>query len=188
MRTKGEQTRSEIIEAAKSLFYHRGYALTSFSDIVDETGIRRGNINHYFKTKGDILNAVIEERIAKSKAVFSDWEKQYPEPKDRLHCFVKMVASNSVNLARYGCPIGTLNAELGKESCDYQDVARGLFDVFVDWLTLQFKELNNPKQARARALHLLGRAEGISIIAHVYNDSALVSVEVKVLEKWIDKL
>ena len=103
---------------------------------------------------------------------------------------MKMVASNRVNLARYGCPIGTLNAELGKESCDHQDVARGLFDVFVDWLTLQFKELNNPKQARARAraLHLLGRAEGISIIAHVYNDSALVSVEVKVLEEWIDEL
>ena len=188
MGAKGEQTRNEIIEAAKTLFYHRGYTQTSFSDIVDETGIRRGNINHYFKTKDDILKAVIEERIAEFKAVFSDWEKQYPEPKDRLHCFVKMVASNSVNLARYGCPIGTLNAELGKESCDYQDVARGLFDVFVNWLTLQFKKLNNPKQAQARALHLLGRTEGISIIAHVYNDPALVSAEVKVLEKWIDEL
>lgn len=188
MHTKGEQTRSEIIEAAKSLFYHRGYALTSFSDIVDQTGIRRGNINHYFKTKNDILKAVIDERVTEYKAIFSDWEKQYSEPKDRLHCFVKMVASNSVDLARYGCPIGTLNAELRKESCDYQDVARGLFDVFVAWLTLQFKQLNKPKQAHVRALHLLGRTEGISVIAHVYNDSALVKDEVKMLQKWIDEL
>ena len=188
MSTKGEQTRSEIIGAAKTLFYHRGYAQTSFSDIVDQTGIRRGNINHYFKTKDDILKAVIDERVTEYKAVFRDWEKQYPEPKDRLHCFVKMLVSNSVNLSRYGCPIGTLNAELGKESCDYQDIARDLFDVFVAWLTQQFKKLNNPRQAQARALHLLGRTEGISVIAHVYNNPDLVMTEVKMLQKWIDEL
>lgn len=188
MSTKGEQTRNEIIEAAKILFYHRGYAQTSFSDIVDQTDICRGNINHYFKTKNDILEAVIEQRVAEYKAVFSGWEKQYPEPKDRLHCFVQMVASNSSNLTRYGCPIGTLNAELGKESCDFQDTARILFDVFVDWLTLQFNKLNKPRHAKARALHLLGRTEGVSVIAHVYNDPALITAEVKLLQEWIDEL
>ncbi len=188
MGTKGEQTRNEIIEAAKTLFYHRGYTKTSFSDIVDQTDIRRGNINHYFKTKNDILEAVIEQRVAEYKAVFSEWEKQYPDPKDRLHCFVQMVASNSSDLTRYGCPIGTLNAELGKEPCDFQDTARSLFDIFVDWLTQQFKQLNKPKQAQARALHLLGRTEGVSVMAHVYNDSALIKAEVKILQKWIDEL
>jgi len=188
MGTKGEQTRNEIIEAAKTLFYHRGYAQTSFSDIVDQTDIRRGNINHYFKTKNDVLEAVIEQRVSEYKAVFYDWEKQYSEPKDRLHCFVEMVASNSSNLIRYGCPIGTLNAELGKASCDFQSSARVLFDIFVDWLTQQFKKINKPKQAQARALHLLGRTEGISVIAHVYHDPALITAEVKMLQKWIDEI
>lgn len=188
MSTKGEQTRNEIIEAANDLFYHRGYTQTSFSDIVDQTGIRRGNINHYFKTKNDILNAVIEQRLAEYKALFSDWEKQYPDPKRRLHSFVQMVASNRHNLTRYGCPIGTLSAELGKESCESQDAARKLFDVFVDWLSLQFKRLGHPSQAQSRALHLLGRTEGVSVIAHVYNDPSLITKEVKIIQNWIDEL
>ena len=188
MSTKGEQTRSEIIEAAKTLFYHRGYTHTSFSDIVEQTGIRRGNINHYFRTKNDILNAVIEQRAIEVQALFSDWDKHHRNPKDRLHCFVQMVASNRGDLTRYGCPIGTLTAELGKESCDFPDAARRLFDLFVDWLTLQFQKLGHPRQAQARALHLLGRTEGISVIGHVYNDPALITTEVKTLKKWIDDL
>lgn len=188
MSTKGEQTRNEIIGAANTLFYHRGYNQTSFSDIVDQTGIRRGNINHYFKTKNDILKAVIEQRVSEYQAMFSSWEKQYIDPKDRLHCFVQMVASNKNNLTRYGCPIGTLNAELGKDSCDFQNAARSLFDVFSDWLTQQFKMLDRPRKAQARALHLLGRAEGVSVIAHVYNDPTIVTTEVKIIQKWIDEL
>ena len=189
MSSKGEQTRNEIIEAAKTLFYHRGYNQTSFSNIVDQTGIRRGNINHYFKSKHDILDAVLEQRVSEFTALILDWEKQHRDPKDRLHCFVRMVASNRVDLTRYGCPIGTLSAELGKESSDLHDAARSLFDVFIDWLAEQFKTLGSPpRQAHARALHLLGRTEGISVIAHVYHDAALVTNEVKILGKWIDKL
>ena len=188
MATKGEHTRKQIIEAANTLFYHRGYAQTSFSDIVDQTDIRRGNINHYFKTKNDILDAVIEQRVLEYKSVFLKWEEQYAEPKDRLLCFVQMVASNSSNLIRYGCPIGTLSAELGKASNDYKGKARVLFDIFVDWLTIQFKKINKPKHAKTRALHILGRAEGISVIAHVYNDPDLIATEIKLLKKWIDEV
>ena len=188
MTTKGERTRKEIIEAANTLFYHRGYTQTSFSDIVDQTGIRRGNINHYFKTKNAILQAVVEQRAADYKALFAAWEEQYPDPKDRLHCFVKMVTENRDDLTRYGCPIGTLSAELGKESCDLQAAARHLFDVFLDWLTRQFKFLKPARQARAHALHLLGRAEGVSVVAHVYNDSALITTEAEIIQQWIDEL
>ncbi|HFD13255.1 MAG TPA: hypothetical protein ENJ32_12420 [Crenotrichaceae bacterium] len=99
-----------------------------------------------------------------------------------------MVASNSSNLIRYGCPIGTLNAELGKDACDFQNNARSLFDVFINWLAQQFKQINKPRQAQARALHLLSRTEGISVLAHVYNDPDLITVEVKMLQKWIDEL
>lgn len=188
MGTKGERTRSEIIEAAKVLFYRRGFAQTSFSDIVDQTGIRRGNINHYFRTKQDILKAVVEQRATEYRAILSDWDTRHSTPKQRLHRFVQMVASYRHELTRYGCPIGTLSGELGKESCDSQDAARILFDVFRDWLTEQFKQLGEPEQARARALHLLGRTEGISVMGHVYRDHALVATEVRALQQWIDDL
>ena len=181
-------TRDEIIEAAKALFYRRGYAQTSFSDIVSYTGIQRGNIYHYFKTKDDILDAVIEQRAREYKTTLSAWGKALPDPRDRLRRFVQMVVSNKENLSRYGCPIGSLNTELGKEANTRKESARQLFDLFRDWLTVQFSALDGPQQARARAMHLLGRAEGISLMGHVYNDPDFITAETEILEQWIDAL
>jgi len=182
------QTRDEIIEAAKALFYRRGYAQTSFSDIVNHTGIQRGNIYHYFKTKDDILDAVIEQRAREFRVTLSAWDKALPGPRDRLRRFVQMVVSNREDLTRYGCPIGSLNTELGKEAYPRKESARQLFDLFRDWLAVQFSALGDPRQARAQALHLLGRAEGISLMGHVYNDPDFITAEIEILEQWIDAL
>ncbi|HHH42673.1 MAG TPA: TetR/AcrR family transcriptional regulator [Gammaproteobacteria bacterium] len=188
MKTTHGQTREHIIEAAKLLFYRRGYARTSFSDIVEHTGIQRGNIYHYFKTKDAILDAVIEQRAREYRATLSAWDKALPDPRDRLRRFVHMVVSNREDLTRYGCPIGSLNTELGKEEYRHRESARRLFDLFRDWLTAQFASLGDPGQARARALHLLGRAEGISLMGHVYNDPDLIAAEMDLIGQWIDTL
>lgn len=188
MASKGEQTRHEIVAAAKLLFYRRGYSNTSFSDIVAVTGVQRGNIYHYFKTKDDILAAVIEQRLDEYETALHNWDQEYSDPKDRLRRFVQMVASNRGELAQYGCPIGTLGAELGKEYCDLQGAARRLFDLFRDWLAEQFRQLGKPKQAKSLSLHLLGRTQGISVIGHVYAEPALITAETKSLQKWVDEV
>ena len=57
-----QSTRESIVEAADRLFYQRGYDHTSFADIADDVEISRGNFYHHFKTKDDILAAVISRR------------------------------------------------------------------------------------------------------------------------------
>jgi len=183
------QTRNDILEAARALFYRRGYAQTSFSDIVNHTGIQRGNIYHYFKTKDNILDAVIEQLASEYRAALSEWDKALPDPRDRLRRFVQMVMDNRDNLSRYGCPVGSLNTELGKEAAFARNEnARQLFDLFRDWLAVQFSALGDPQQAEARALHLLACTEGISLMGHVYNDPDFIAVEIEILEQWIDAL
>ena len=90
MAAKGEQTRQEIVAAARRLFYRRGYTNTSFSDIVAVTGVQRGNIYHYFKTKEDILAAVIEQRLVEIEAALRSWGQEYARPKDRLRIISKL--------------------------------------------------------------------------------------------------
>jgi AcrR family transcriptional regulator len=185
---KGEQTRAEIIACAKDLFYHRGYAATSFSDIVDAAGVYRGNIYHYFKTKDEILEAVVTQRLQEFRAVQGEWERQCRDPRDRLMAFVEMIVQNENDLVRFGCPIGTLNTELGKGRRDLQHSAKALFDLFRDWLARQFVALGRQAEAASLALHLLGRAQGISLIAHVYQDAAVLEREVATLREWLDGL
>lgn len=189
MASKGEKTRADIVECARALFYEHGYDGTSFSQIVDATGLFRGNIYHYFKTKDDILGAVVERYLEDYHALLSRWEREHDEPRARLRAFVDMIVGRKAELVDYGCPIGSLNTELGKERRELQRVARGLFDLFREWLAARFEELGRSKQdADALALHLLGRAQGIAVISHVYQDAHLLEREASQLKDWIDRL
>lgn len=185
MQSKGEKTRAEIVDSAKALFYERGYDGTTFSDIVEAAGVYRGNINYYFKTKDDILLAVIDRHREEFDALMAEWTATIADPRERLMAFAGMIVAREAALTRYGCPIGSLNTELGKDRLGLQQSARALFDLFRDWLTAQFRALGADAEAENLALHLLGRAQGVAVIAHVYQDAELLHREVAGLEKWI---
>ena len=58
-----EIRRSEIIDIAEELFLRSGYNETAVSDIVKRVGVSQGTFYYYFKSKEDILNAIIERYI-----------------------------------------------------------------------------------------------------------------------------
>lgn len=188
MSSKGEQTRTEIVAAALNLFYRKGYHHTSFTDIVEEAGVVRGNVYHYFKTKDDLLGAVIEQHLARYKAMLDAWEQEKTTPLKRLKRFTRMLISRSDDLSQFGCPIGTLSTELGKKPTNEPNPARALLDLFKDWLMRQFILMGFGGDAENLAMHLLGRAQGISILTHVYRDPAWLAGEVKQMEAWLNSL
>jgi AcrR family transcriptional regulator len=55
--------RSEILDVAQRHFYRKGYEQTSVQDIITEIGIAKGTFYHYFSSKLDLLDAVIERMI-----------------------------------------------------------------------------------------------------------------------------
>ena len=185
MASKGEKTRADIVDCARKLFYEHGYDGTSFSHIVDATGLFRGNIYHYFKTKDDLLEAVVERYLDDYRAMLARWEQEHADPKARLCAFVDMIGSRKAELIEYGCPIGSLNTELGKDRRELQYVARRLFELFQHWLSARFQELGCRKDADVLALHLLGRAQGIAVISHVYQDRRFLEREARQLKEWI---
>lgn len=66
MRVVKEATerKNEILDAAEHLFSTKGFDSTSTNDILNEIGIARGTLYYHFKSKEDILDAMIE-RITK---------------------------------------------------------------------------------------------------------------------------
>lgn len=59
-----DERRSELIEAAERLFSDKGYEDTAVSDIVKSIGVAQGTFYYYFKSKRDVLDAVVEHYIA----------------------------------------------------------------------------------------------------------------------------
>lgn len=54
------ERRNEILDVAERLFCAKGYDNTSTNDILAEIGIARGTLYYHFKSKEDILDAMID--------------------------------------------------------------------------------------------------------------------------------
>ncbi len=70
------ERRNEILDVAEELFVTRGYDRTSTGDILDRVGIARGTLYYHFRSKEDILNAMIDRindsLLARARAIASD--------------------------------------------------------------------------------------------------------------------
>ncbi len=186
MGNKGEALRQKIIAAADELFYQQGYENTSFSDIADVVGISRGNFYYHFKSKDEILNAVIDARIAGIEAMLDEWDEKFTDPQQRLHYYIDMLLRAQEEIRLHGCPIGSLCAELAKTSHAMLIDANKMFAVFRDWLMVQLKLLGVKKNVKKTAMHFIARVQGIVTVTNAFEDKEFLQQEVKQLKKWLD--
>jgi AcrR family transcriptional regulator len=179
-------TRDQIVEAADRLFYRQGYEHTSFSDIAGAVQISRGNFYYHFKTKDEILDAVIDARLASTQKMLERWEIEGKKPADRIRSFIQMLIANRTDIKRYGCPVGTLRTELAKLNHASQAEANALFMLFRTWLRRQFTLLGCEADADALAMHLLARSQGVATLANAFHDEKFIRQEVRQMEDWLD--
>ena len=55
-----EERQSQIMEAAMKVFTQKGFACARMDDIVEESGLSKGAIYHYYSGKKDIILALID--------------------------------------------------------------------------------------------------------------------------------
>jgi AcrR family transcriptional regulator len=67
-RRPGLTARDEILDAAGELFTTMGYTGTSTRTIAESVGIRQASLYHYFKTKDDILCALLSQTVSPTLA------------------------------------------------------------------------------------------------------------------------
>lgn len=187
LKQKGQQNLQRILQAADELIYRRGFNQTSFTDVAEASGIPKGNFYYYFKSKDELLLAVIQMRLDNIRQKLAEWERQYPDPKERLKRYVKILLNEAQAVVRYGCPMGSLNVELGKTQTALQSQAADMFSLFLDWLEQQFRALGKTqKQSRYLAMHLTARMQGTALMSSVYADAGFLQQEVKGINAWIE--
>ncbi len=181
-------TRERIVEAADELFYRQGFEHSSFADIADAVKISRGNFYHHFKSKDDILTAVIALRMVNTGKMLDQWEQSGETPVERISNFIQILIMNRAKIEQYGCPVGTLCGELAKLDHAAQSDANRLFTLFRQWLRHQFKLLGHDADADALAMHLLARSQGVATLANVFHDVAFIDQEVMQMHHWLDSI
>src|SRR6202051_612658 len=187
MRTAQADKRTRLVETATKLAQKRGFRETSLADIAEAASVPVGNVYYYFKTKDELGEAVVEQRLAEFRA-FREEMDRLSSPKERLFAFMESIHRNREQLARGGCPLGGLCTELHKEGGALAKKSAALFTEPMRWLEEQFRAVGHEKDSRELAVHFFSAFQGMAAVALGADDREVVVMETKRLKDWIRTL
>jgi TetR/AcrR family transcriptional repressor of nem operon len=122
-------TREQILDAAGRLIHLRGFHNTSVDDILRESGVGKGNLYYYFKSKDELGYAALDRTLERiQEEVLEKVFAPGVDPWTQLERFL----SYPVERARReggvgGCPLGNLALEM---SDIHEGFRRRLRDAF----------------------------------------------------------
>jgi TetR/AcrR family transcriptional regulator, transcriptional repressor for nem operon len=115
---KNAATRDRLIESARFLFWERGYAGTSMSELLAHAEVNSGSFYHFFDSKEALLRAVLEQYIELLRPMVVDPAfATTPKPLDRIFAILagyreRILMTNCT----FGCPLGRLALEVDPEN------------------------------------------------------------------------
>ena len=179
--------RQRLIAAASQLLHQQGVEKTTLADIAQAADVPVGNVYYYFKTKDDIIAAVIEAHVQQSRAALASIDSRHRSPKSRLKALVGAYADQSQVIALHGCPHGSLCSELDKRPSSPDFALAELMRVPIEWAEEQFRAVGRP-DAHDLAVSLLAAYEGSALLANTFRDPNILVREARRLNHWIDTL
>jgi TetR/AcrR family transcriptional repressor of nem operon len=179
--------RERLVRAASQLLHQHGVEKATLADIAQAADVPVGNVYYYFKTKDDIIAAVIKAHIEQSRETLASIDSRYRSPKSRLKALVDALADQGEAIALYGCPHGSLCSELDKRPGSPDFALGELMLVPIQWVQEQFQALGRD-DARDLAVSLLASYQGSALLTNPLRDPDILARETRRLSRWIDTL
>lgn len=179
--------RERLVTAATQLLHQQGAERTTLADIANLADVPVGNVYYYFKTKDEVIAAVIDAHVGQIKSALAAIDSRHQSPKSRLKSLVAGFAAQSEVVAQYGCPLGSLCSELDKRGKDAGPDAADLMRLPVEWAKTQFQALGR-RDAHDLALDLLAAYEGSALLANTMRDPSVLATAARRIAHWIDTM
>ena len=138
-----------LIESARALVHEQGVQRTTLAEVAERADIPAGNVYYYFKTKDELVAAVIDSYVQQARGLLEGLER-HRSPQARLKGLARSWEEIGGAVALHGCPIGSLCAELGKRHDGLDGKASQVFALVIDWAEQQFRQLGR-RDARTGA-------------------------------------
>lgn len=178
MREKGIQTKERVLAGAKEIFHRRGFSGTSINDLIRETGVKKGNLYHYFSSKEELGIEVLNQ-ARENFFQFLEQSLRGDSPSAQLANHFRAIARyhENRNLAG-GCIFGNTALEMSDRSERYRSV---IHEVFEEWRrrlrevlerAVRAGEVREGIDPEAMARHIVATAEGAIMLARASKDPA----------------
>ena len=99
--------------SASQLLHSRGADGPTLAEIAHAADVPPGNVYYYFKTRDDLVRAVIAARAEEIRALLASIEGR-STPRLRLKAMTRSWTDMADLVVAFGCPIGTLASDLSR--------------------------------------------------------------------------
>lgn len=177
--------RERLVESARELVHAQGVERTTLAEIAAAADVPAGNVYYYFKTRDELVGAVIDSRLADVRELLDGFDAK-PDPRARLKALARTWATQADRVASNGCPIGSLSSELNKQpGGGASQNAAVLLTTILDWVTAQYRAMGR-RDARALAESLVASFQGAALLANTLRDPKILAREARRMELQID--
>ena len=179
--------RERLVSAASDLLYQQGVENTTLADIAHAADVPLGNVYYYFKTKDEIVSAVIEAHVHDMEEMLASLDRRHRTPKSRLKALTRELTDQRDVIAQYGCPHGTLCSELEKRTSGTNQATARLMAIPIEWTERQFRAMGR-HDAHDLAVEFMAAYQGAAVLTHALRQPELITHEGRRLKRWIDSL
>jgi AcrR family transcriptional regulator len=176
--------RERLVESARALIHEQGVHRTTLAEVAERADVPLGNVYYYFKSKDELVRAVLEGYQEQVGALIEAFER-HRSPQARLKALVRNWGDMRDEVARHGCPMGSLCAELDKLEGGADRDAAAVMARIIDWAEDQFRQLGR-RDAHDLAVTLFAGIQGAALLANTFRDPDILTRQGRRLERWID--
>ncbi len=172
------QAREAILEAARMLFWRKGYAAVGVDEICETAGVNKGSLYHYHRDKADLACSVIQDN---GRIVFENIESNLRElpPRDRLLGYLDWMIAGQVAEGRAseqfsGCPFGRLAAETAGAEPGIRDAVEAVFQGLIQFIARAVREIAPDlpvKKVRVKAQQIFAGWQGALVLSQARNSA-----------------
>ena len=174
------------------LFWRQGYVATGVAQIQKELGILPGSFYFFFKSKEELLLAVLDRYMEMLHPVLRDpVSKTTSDPIDRIFALLAFYR-RQLRASRFtlGCPIGNLALELGSRCRPARKKLNALFDAWRGMIESFLAEAEGrlPRGTAVKAISafVLTTMEGAIMLARANQDIRQFDRAVAQLRNYFD--
>jgi TetR/AcrR family transcriptional regulator, transcriptional repressor for nem operon len=189
---KGEQTKALIVQKASKLFNCQGYMASSISDIMHETGLRKGGIYNHFDSKEELMLSAFSFSVETMRHYFSEALAGKQGCIERILAIASVFEKHAVNeLLPGGCPILNVAIEaddtdhvLREKACEAMDDLFAIVRRIVE-KGIEQKEMKEDIDPEYIATVVISTLEGALMLSKLYRNPVYMKRAVLHLKSFL---
>jgi TetR/AcrR family transcriptional repressor of nem operon len=187
-------TRGRLVEAARRLFWERGYEATSLQDVIGRARVKSGSLYYFFRTKEDLLLAVLDHYVDLLwPAVIEPAFGRTADPIERIFSILNGYREGLIYTGfTHGCPIGNLALEVSDEYPRAREKITRNFEGWRKWIRKCLDEASGRLPARMdgerMAIFVLSVMEGAVMQARAQHSLEPFDASVEELRQYFNRL